>query len=78
MFSNVLRPVYRTFTKLVTARSLSKWKVVRQFRTSLWITHQSDEPKTVGIPDLSQEFKGMDPSFPCLLELAPRYMLKKD
>ena len=38
-------------------------------------SHRRDmhEETKIKIPDFSQEFKGMDPSFPCLTEQAPRW-----
>ena len=58
------------------SRPLSKASrgVSRIFTSSLQPHRHVHEESKVKIPDFSQEFKGLDNSFPCLSEQAPRWV----
>ena len=44
-------------------------------RLVTWRFQHNERASQVKIPDFSQEFKGMDTSFPCLAELSPRQVM---
>ncbi|XP_031552965.1 serine O-succinyltransferase-like isoform X2 [Actinia tenebrosa] len=47
-------------------------KTTRCLITVFRFTHEDASRPHVKVPDFGQEFRGMDPSFPCLTELSPR------